>query len=225
LSPTIEPAGNLAYDEWGQEETMRAKPSKPGFNEPAAPKTTPGPGRKSKQPDAAPSGKTVRVGGELLLRDLAGQAGVPLVGTRAIVGRKKIRKASGGAVLIKERDLLTLLRGEAPSRAPSARATAKAAAAAPPQSPAVISKRETELLGQINSGLPEPRARRLEALDARREEQTLTPEEHVELLDLVDESERLAVGRAEALVELARNRGTTVSALMRELGLGVARCG
>ncbi len=200
---------------------MPDKPTKPAFKKPAPPKTAPSPGRKTKQPDAAPSGKTVRVGGEFLLRDLAGQAGLPLVGTRATVGRKKIRKTSGGAVLIKERDLLTLLRGEAPS----ARATAKVAAAPGRRSPTVISKRQTELLGRINSGLSEPRARRLEALDARREEETLTPEEHAELLGLVDESERLAVGRAEALVELARHRGTTLPSLMRELGLGDARRG
>ena len=204
---------------------MPDKPTKPEFKKPATPKTTPSPGRKPKEPEAAPSGKTVRVRGELLLRDLAGQAGLSLVGARAIVGHKKIHKTSGGAVLIKERDLLTLLRCEAPSRAPSARATAKAAAAPPRQSPAVISKRETELLGRINSGLSEPQARRLEALDARREEETLTPEEHAELLGLVDESERLAVGRAEALVELARHRGATVPSLMHELGLGIARRG
>jgi hypothetical protein len=95
----------------------------------------------------------------------------------------------------------------------------------PRQTPVLISKRETELLGRINSGLSEPQARRLKALDARREEETLTPEQHAELLGLVDESERLAVGRAEALVELARHRGTTVPSLMRELGLGVARRG
>jgi hypothetical protein len=127
---------------------MPDKPTKPGFKKPATPKIAPRPGRKPKEPEAAPSGKTVRVGG-----------------------------------------------------------------------------RETELLGRINSGLPEPQARRLEALDARREEETLTPEEHAELLGLVDESERLAVGRAEALVELARHRGTTVPSLMRELGLEVARRG
>jgi len=209
----------------GQEEIMPDKPTKPGFKKPAAPKTAPSPHRKSKEPDAAPSGKTVLVGGELLLRDLAGEAGLPLVGTRAIVGRKKIRKTSGGAVLIKERDLLTLLRGATLSQARSARAPGKVAAAPSRQSPAVISKRETELLGRINSGLSEPLARRLEALDARREEETLTPEEHAELLGLVDESERLAVGRAEALVKLARHRGTTLPSLMRELGLGDARRG
>jgi hypothetical protein len=204
----------------GQEETMPVKrtkfkvPSKVTF----APKTAPSPPRNSKESDA-PFEKTVLVGGEILLSELVGQAGLPLEGNRAIVGRKKIRKASGGAVLIKERDLLTLLRGGPPSRSPAARANSKAAVAAPRQSPAVISKQETELLGRINSGLSEPRQRRLEALDARREDETLTPKEHAELLDLVDVSERLTLGWVEALVELARHRRTTVAALMRELGL------
>jgi hypothetical protein len=88
-----------------------------------------------------------------------------------------------------------------------------------------FSKRETGLLGRINAGLSEPQARRLKWLDSRRQEETLTPEEHAELLGLVDESERLAVGRAEALVELARLRGATVQSLMEDLGLGVAGCG
>jgi hypothetical protein len=94
------------------------------------------------------------------------------------------------------------------------------AATKPRQSPSVVSKRETELLARINAGLSEPKARRLESLDSRRREERLTPDEHAELLSLIDESERLAVGRAEALVELARLRGLTVPSLMCDLGLG-----
>jgi uncharacterized protein involved in type VI secretion and phage assembly len=100
-----------------------------------------------------------------------------------------------------------------------------AATAYPRQSSSVVSKRETVLLGRINAGLSEHQARRLKSLDAQREEETLTPEEHAELLSLVDKSERLAVDRAEALVELARLRGVTVRSLMNDLGLGVAGCG
>jgi hypothetical protein len=75
------------------------------------------------------------------------------------------------------------------------------------------------LLGRINAGLSEPQVRRLEELDARREDEVLSPEEHAELLRLVDESERLTVGRTEALVELAQVRGATVDSLMRDLGV------
>jgi hypothetical protein len=205
-----------------EEAIMPDKPTKPGVRKPTASKAAPKPRRKVKAVAATPSGDTVRVGSELSLGDLARQAGLRLVGPRATVGLKKIRKASGGAVLIKERDLLTLLRADAPARAPSARGAAKAATASPRTSPPVVSKRETELLGRINVGLSEPHARRLEALDARRQEETLTPEEHAELLSLADESERLAVCRAEALVALARLRGATVPSLMHDLSLGVA---
>ena len=195
---------------------MPDKPTKAGSKRPAATK----PRRKSEAVDTAPLGKTVRVGGELSLKDLAGQAGLLLVGPRATVGRKKVRKASGGAVLIKERDLLTLLPTDALARIPSARDAAKVATTPPRQSPPVVSKRETELLGRINAGLSEPKARRLELLDSRRQEETLTSEEHAELLILIDESERLAVGQADALVELARLRGSAVPSLMCDLGLG-----
>jgi hypothetical protein len=184
--------------------------------------TAPKARRKPKVLDAAPSGKTVRVGGEMSLQELARQAGLPLRGSRATIAHKTIRKASDGTVLIKESDLLTLLRADASARVPSARGIAKGSKASPRPSPSVVSKRETELLGRINVGLPEPQSQRLEALDARRQEETLTPEEHAELLTLVDQSERLAVGRAAAVLELARLRGATVPAVMRALGLGVA---
>jgi hypothetical protein len=203
-----------------EEAIMADKPSRPGFNKPVASRAAPKPRRKSKAVDTVPMGKTVRVGGELSLEELARQAGLRLVGPRAKVGLKKIRKASGGAVLIKERDLLTLLHADGLARMPSTRGAAKIVNAAARQSPPVVSKRETALLGRINAGLSEPKARRLEALDSRRREETLTPKEHAELLNLIEESERLAVGRAEALVELARLRASTVPSLMCDLGLG-----
>jgi hypothetical protein len=86
----------------------------------------------------------------------------------------------------------------------------------------VAPARESELLERINMGLAEPRAKRLAALNVLREAEALTGEEYDELLGLVDEAERLAVRRAEALAELARARGTTLPALMRELGLETA---
>jgi hypothetical protein len=199
---------------------MPDKPTKPAVKKPAVPNAEPKPRGKSKAVDTNPFGEAVQVGGEMSLKDLARQAGLPLVGSRATLGRKKIRKASDGAVLIKESDLLTLLCDDARARIPSARGAAKVAGATPRQPSPVVSKRETELLGRINAGLSEPKARRLESLDSRRQDERLTPEEHAELLSLVDESERLAVGRAEALVELARLRGSTVPSLMRDLGLG-----
>lgn len=91
-----------------------------------------------------------------------------------------------------------------------------------PAAARVISNRESELLERINAGLPERKADRLGILNARMNEVTLTPEEHAELIDLVDESEQLRLNRVEAIVELARSRETTVPLLMQELGLGVS---
>ena len=108
-------------------------------------------------------------------------------------------------MLIKERDLLKLLPTDALVRIPSARDAAKVATTPPRQSPSVVSKRETELLGRINVLLVrKPKRGGSNSLDSRRQEETLTSEEHAELLILIDESERLAVGQADALVELAR---------------------
>ena len=72
---------------------MPDKPTKPGFKKPATPKTAPSPRRKSKEPDAGAVRQNGPRGGGIILRDLAGQAGLPLVGTRAVVGRKKIHKS------------------------------------------------------------------------------------------------------------------------------------
>ena len=76
---------------------MPDKPIKPGVKKPAAlnPRT------RSKVDDTTSVGKTVRVGGEWSLKDLAEQAGLRLVRPLATIWRKKIRKASGGVVLIK----------------------------------------------------------------------------------------------------------------------------
>ncbi len=78
---------------------------------------------------------------------------------------------------------------------------------------------ESELLSRINRGFPEGfRARYSELIDRRRDE-SLTPEEHEELLHLTTEAERLEGDRLSALAELARLRGITLQALMDDLGI------
>jgi hypothetical protein len=67
--------------------------------------------------------------------------------------------------------------------------------------------------------LPPEDQRRLSLLRARKEEGTLTPEEHAELLVYVERVEREDAERALALVELSRLRNIPLSALMSELGL------
>ncbi|HLK59706.1 MAG TPA: hypothetical protein VKU00_24305 [Chthonomonadaceae bacterium] len=84
-----------------------------------------------------------------------------------------------------------------------------------------LTQREAELLREIyrekRSGFQE----RFDLLNAKRRNLTLTPEEHEELLRLVDESEAFTVRRLEALGELAQLRQMKLPALMKQLGLKV----
>jgi len=82
-----------------------------------------------------------------------------------------------------------------------------------------LSKRESELLLAINRGLPAKLAERYWILVSRRRSETLTPEEHQELLQLTDEVERLQAERIEHLAELARLRGKPLGVVMEELGI------
>jgi|SRR4051812_10010994 hypothetical protein len=52
-----------------------------------------------------------------------------------------------------------------------------------------LSRKETELLQKINQGLPGEMQQRLNLLTTKRRAETLMPEEHQELLGLVDEVE------------------------------------
>ena len=82
-----------------------------------------------------------------------------------------------------------------------------------------LAPRETELLATINRGLPLDLAARSESLIQKRRAGTLSADEHAELLRLSDQIEHLEVERVEALGELARLRGTSLSSLMAELGI------
>jgi len=82
-----------------------------------------------------------------------------------------------------------------------------------------LSKRESELLLAINRGLPAKLAERYWILVSRRRSETLTPEEHQELLQLTDEVERLQAERIEHLAEFARLRDKPLGVVMEELGI------
>jgi len=56
-------------------------------------------------------------------------------------------------------------------------------------------------------------------LTAKRKTESLSSDEHGELLQLTEQVEKLEVQRVELLAELAHVRKTTLSALMKELGL------
>jgi hypothetical protein len=78
---------------------------------------------------------------------------------------------------------------------------------------------ETDLLRRINEGLPEKDAFRYHELMDKRRAGSLSPEEHQELLRLTDAAEAIQARRIQDLAELARLRGTSLSALVEELGL------
>lgn len=78
---------------------------------------------------------------------------------------------------------------------------------------------EAALLREINRGLPQETWQRYSELKEKRQAETLTPEEHVELIALSDRVEEMNVRRMDNVVQLARLRQTSVDALMEDLGL------
>ena len=80
-----------------------------------------------------------------------------------------------------------------------------------------LPKNETELLQKINQGLPPEVRKRYEELNAKLHEETITPEEHQEFLQLVDRIELADAERMQHLIELARLRNISVDTLMNQL--------
>lgn len=80
-------------------------------------------------------------------------------------------------------------------------------------------KAESELLQKIHQSIPSDTQNYYDELIAKRQAETLTPEEHSELLHLTEQIEKLQAQRIEYLAELARLRGTSLTALMENLGI------
>jgi hypothetical protein len=80
-------------------------------------------------------------------------------------------------------------------------------------------KEEAELLQKINQGLPPDVQQRYDELTAKRQAETLTPDEHQELLALIDRIEQADAERVQALAELAQLRNVPVTTLMAELNI------
>ena len=76
---------------------------------------------------------------------------------------------------------------------------------------------ETELLGQINQGLPEAIQRRYGELQVKLHDEVITSEEHEELMALIDPVEQASVDRLRALVELSQLRQVSLDDLMIQL--------
>lgn len=83
-----------------------------------------------------------------------------------------------------------------------------------------LSRRESELLLKINKGLPARIQKRFDELNTKRENATLTKEEHQELLRLINRIENQDAKRIEMLGELAQIRQQPIRELMKELGIG-----
>lgn len=78
---------------------------------------------------------------------------------------------------------------------------------------------EADLLEKINQGFPEEFWERYHRLDARRRAQMLTRKEQQELIGLTDQMEARRAERLTHVLELARLRGTTLDAVLDQLGL------
>ena len=83
----------------------------------------------------------------------------------------------------------------------------------------VLSGDESALFAIINQTLSETERFRLEELGEKRADETLTLEEHQELLRLQQRLEALHAARMKALADLAQLRGVTLTAVMEQLGI------
>jgi hypothetical protein len=72
---------------------------------------------------------------------------------------------------------------------------------------------------KINQQLPAKAQSRFDELVAKRRDEALTAEEHVELLRLIEPAEAGDATRVGALIELARLRELSVDQLMDQLGI------
>jgi hypothetical protein len=78
---------------------------------------------------------------------------------------------------------------------------------------------EEELLYRINHSLPDEVRRRYRELSAKVSNETIAPEEHAELLLLIDKVENSDAERVRALGQLAQVRKKSLTELMQELGI------
>jgi hypothetical protein len=78
---------------------------------------------------------------------------------------------------------------------------------------------EAELLQQINIGLSAPTWEKYHTLIAKRQSETLSYEEHEQLIELSKHLENLNVARIQALIQLAHLRDQPLTDLMHTLGI------
>ena len=83
----------------------------------------------------------------------------------------------------------------------------------------ILSADETALLQRVNQHLTDADQRRRAQLLENLAAETLTAEEHTELIRLNDEAERLNAQRLEALVQMAALRQVSLRQVMQDSGL------
>jgi hypothetical protein len=82
---------------------------------------------------------------------------------------------------------------------------------------------EAELLLKINQSIPSETKKYYDELIAKREAETLTPDEYNQLTQFTEQIEKLQAKRIEYLAELARLRKTSLTALMENLGIQMSK--
>jgi len=82
-----------------------------------------------------------------------------------------------------------------------------------------LSKTESDLLQEINQGMPETDWQRYNELIAKRQAETITAHELDELIGISEEREEANARRMENLVALARLRRQSLDTVMKDLGI------
>ena len=85
-----------------------------------------------------------------------------------------------------------------------------------------LAETETALFLEINQGISPVAHRRFRDLVAKREAETITPEELAELIDVTDQREADHARRMAALGALAKLRGVPLTDLLASLGIAPA---
>jgi hypothetical protein len=82
-----------------------------------------------------------------------------------------------------------------------------------------LSSEESRLFERINRALPDHECARYRQLVRKRDAETLTDADHIELIRLSDKIEVLEADRLGALIQLAQLWGTSLGKLKRSLGI------
>ena len=82
-----------------------------------------------------------------------------------------------------------------------------------------LAAEEARLLEKVNQGLSPPAQQRYDELTAKRKAESLSSEEHRELLEMIDAIELADAERLRGLTALAQLRDVSVEALMADLGI------